>query len=203
MNDNLSLLTNRVRTLQERRETLVTSLRRAAADLRTHGRAPAETVRTELEEFHREWESLVADLETHELEPPADLEEAAARVDEVQRQSRTESALEALEGLDRICGDDGELTPAAMEIRSAAESVRAGVTNEEFPDTSAIEALQTGRHPLVMLRRLLEEEEALSDDDWEEAVESIRNQFGRGVATAVVRRRLTIAPESGSADGDG
>ncbi|MFG0335627.1 MAG: hypothetical protein ACF8TS_19890, partial [Maioricimonas sp. JB049] len=48
VNDNLSLLTNRVRALHERRETLVTSLRRAAADLRTHGRAPAETVRTDI-----------------------------------------------------------------------------------------------------------------------------------------------------------
>ncbi|MFG0296637.1 MAG: hypothetical protein ACF8PG_12095 [Maioricimonas sp. JB045] len=203
VNDNLNRLTDRVCTLQERRETLVTSLRRAATDLRAHGRAPAETVRTELEEFCHEWNSLRADLETHEQGPPASLDEAVARVDDVQRQSRMVSALAALDGLDRVCADDGGVSPAALEIRSAVESLQARLTDHQSPDESTIGELQSGGHPLVQLRRLLEAGDALSDDEWEQAVESVRTQFGRSVATAVVRRRLRIEPDRATPSGNG
>jgi hypothetical protein len=105
-------------------------------------------------------------------------------------------ALHVLAKALRITVPDGGKLPALHECRVQARSLVEALRDCEAVDLPP-EAfgLASGGHPLARLVLAVESPDGLTDSEWADLHAVVSESFGRAIAVALARHRLTIDPE--------
>jgi hypothetical protein len=177
-----------LRELRGGSQELSAALLATAQELRETGAEPPADLLARLERYRLRFTALKEELV--ERFPAAgdagsldDLDAAVAS------QAEVLAALEVLEAAARLQHREVAGFPPLHRVCDQCQQVR-----RELLSASAMEmasALVEGRHPLAALVHLVRDGATLSDDRWEALQEAVAQQFGRELATAVVRGRLT------------
>jgi hypothetical protein len=185
----------------------------ASRQLHSPGTPPAETLIEEVASCRRDFASfrdrtraLASSLGV--ACPPDDglkaLQDLSALLDEIAeaeiRQSRAEEVRHrALSILDRvqILSHAAEADyPSLRTCQEQARTLHHAIAEEHWAvlPTEA-EPLADGDHPFAHLLTLIEDRDELSDDLWAELHESVGNAFGKSLAAAAARAKLTLPVE--------
>jgi len=180
----------RLRFLQERRRQLPDRLRQEADRLRRQGTAPP----TELLEEVRRYAQWFLTCE-EELSAGGDVESCRSGLDHlIQRHERLQALAPTMTMLSQMAvlaaSSDGAQS-AIIEVREEARRLLDSL--KANPDDPVAATLADGTHPLSHLRNLSDGAEILKDADWETAFDVVAERYGRSLAVAAVRRRLTWA----------
>ena len=122
------------------------------------------------------------------------LVEAAIQAGE-QRAARDakQRALAVLERIDELRHRDDPRFAALVACQAAAAQLRAVLAAVEWPAShDDLTALAEGRHPLAYLLEFVERQDALDDARWEQIEDALVAAFGRPLAVAAARGRLTV-----------
>lgn len=190
-------------------------MRTAADNLRGDTFDAATSLGPRVDEIHRRYDDLVADIDfrirQYGSSPAAQLNEtpsllalgrAIDSLADLKQQAelfdrQRQSALEVLREVQRIRHiHDSGFAPIA-ELQQRADSLTNEIARENAPLTvseTTVE-LASGRHPWCLLVDLLKQPNNLADEEWSNRVDAIGSKFGRSIAVAVMRRRLTIKPD--------
>ncbi len=204
-----------LQSLEDDRPVVSYALHRAAEGLRGRGPLTVATALEGVREFRARFDAL-----RRRLSPPArettpgrptagafaeasrdneSLPELRRRLEELWRRERTRRTIAVLRQLHAA-------TPAAVP---AVERIRSRVAEWESqldPSGPAAEDCdllhwRDDENPALALVQLVRHRDSLSDPEWDACVTLVRGTFGDGVATAVIRGRLILTPESQPATG--
>ncbi len=167
------------------------AMTRAAVELRDDGAEPTEGLLQQMQQFRADFRRLRECV----LEDGNGLTRAVSLQDlgaELQQRARVSAALKLVERAAELRTRTGETTGPMFErlqgeIAHARQALAAAT-----PSLDTIQALDSGRHPLVVAVKLAEGADDLTDDDWSQAMESVTASLGRELATALARGRLMI-----------
>lgn len=210
MTANFEELDSLLQSLEDDRTVVAYALRRAAEGLRGRGRLTVAAALEGVREFRARFDALRRRLPppTRETEPrrptagtsaeasgnDESLPELRRRLEELWRRERTRQTIAVLRQLHAA-------TPAAVP---AVEHIRSRAAEWELqldPSVPAAEECdlihrRDDENPALALVQLVRHRDALSDPEWDACVTLVRGTFGDGVATAVIRGRLILTPES-------
>ncbi len=120
--------------------------------------------------------------------------EAAIQAGE-QRAARDakQRALAVLERIDDLRHRDDPRFAALVACQAAAAQLHAVLAAVEWPASHGdLTALAEGRHPLAYLLEFVERQDTLDDARWEQLEDALVAAFGRPLAVAAARGRLTV-----------
>ncbi|MCC7422562.1 MAG: hypothetical protein IT428_19960 [Planctomycetaceae bacterium] len=207
MTQALTTLRKRLEELRGAGSRLGRTLRAAAIELDARGKPFPDGLLDELQGYRRDVEELrsrtlqtATEFPPHESAPDSpslgELSAVLRRAEEQSKRREIDRAVRAaaLATLTRVASiasrDDQSFAPVA-EIRSAAESMRSQIAAApELDLPESVEAIVSGKHPLVSLLTLVEGDEGIDDDRWAALLDDVTQNFGRPLAAAVARGRL-------------
>lgn len=183
-------LDERFQQLNRCRSTLVEQMRSAATRLLSPGVPADEELEASLNDYRRQLNRLQFDLELDSMTAGSVWNPLVSRLETVRRSEIAVESLAVMNQLRVISGDQSLLTP----VIEAAEQVRNRLLDSPWQSPELLESVESQRHPLCRLFRLLRSPEALSDDEWTTDMSLVQEQFGTSFATAVARGRVLLAP---------
>ena len=128
------------------------------------------------------------------LESTAKTQAALRRYDEVRRR-----ALGLIEQVLDLRGRDEGYGDSLRQIQSQAQAVRRAIASSTAPSLPAdAERLAAGEHPLVALLRMSRSHRELNDETWAELFGTVAAAFGKSVAVALARHRISLPEPSPS-----
>jgi len=161
----------------------------AADDLRDEGLIVPAALLAQLEEYSARFHSVQATLQ-RELSLPLNV----ASLDELelalQGQQQVQQALQVLESAARLKHREQAAFAPLNRVLELCQSLREQLTTTPVAVETADELI-AGRHAVAALVRLVREPDSLSDERWQSLQELVANHFGRELATAVARGRVT------------
>ncbi|MDP1798986.1 MAG: hypothetical protein Q8K78_15945 [Planctomycetaceae bacterium] len=167
----------------------------AAVELREQGWEPPESLLQQMQQFGADFRRLRENM----LDGRSD---AAARVvslqdlaAELSRREQVAAALERVHRAGRLRTRSGETTGPMFDRLYGAIAAAQSELISATPPVELMNALQSGKHPLAVAVRLVEDNDSLNDDDWGNAMATVTAALGRDLATALARGRMTLADE--------
>ncbi len=189
MTDDITRWEQQLGELRESSQLLSAGLTAAAQELREHGTEPPAELVSRLDRFRARFQELRVELRGRF--PDA---QTAASIEDLQTalasHAQVQAALQVVDAAARIQHREVSGFPPLNRVWDQCRTVREQLLTAP-PARDAASALLEGRHPLAALVHLVREAETLSDERWESLQELVATQFGRELATAVVRGRLT------------
>jgi hypothetical protein len=152
-----------------------------------------ERLRQGTENFEAWWGKVRRLLGREDLEKnlPKTLEALEAYQRRLEEAATCEVALGILEQVSAIVHHGPEEMPTLTQLQmDALELVRSITHNPSL--TPTVQALAAGSHPYVRLIHFLQSQD-MSDGEWEQSYESLRETLGREIAVAAARGRLRLA----------
>ncbi len=187
---------DRATRLQERGDRLALALDRAAWHLGDSGQPPTTALLADLAEYTRELRSLTRDCETACGCESADSDRRLSLDDVLVHWKRHQDRQGVQVLLRRVLKlqhrDQADYAPLGTCQQSSRTLL------EQLERTSAgdwldveVGELTAGTHPLVSVIRLVDDRDTLSDTAWDEHETRVSNVYGRGLATALARGKIT------------
>lgn len=185
--------------LQTAAERLGTALTAATRDLREDGVCPSQTLVQELEEYRRAFEGLRTQLPaapTRERlsESLADLEREVADYDVW---SQAQAMLADLQSLEHT---EDRQHPAVQRCRGECQRLQAVLAEQGPAGATEARAMIHEQHPLRALRSLVLNGDELTDDQWSALHEIVGTAFGKELAVAIARGKLSTTAASKKVD---
>lgn len=177
---------------------LAEHLESAAAGLAERGQHPAVSLLEDLSDYRSRFQSAAGRLGMLETDLVGDPVAGLTLADLEQRLSarrRVHAAKEIVDRALRLQGPPGATSEELNAVRAETERLHEQLTSWPNVDEQVVETLLEGLHPLHALCRLAEESDGMSDSEWREAIERIRQAYGETVATAAARGRLSLSTE--------
>lgn len=161
----------------------------AADDLRDQGQVVPLELLSQLDQYSQRflavqtamrgaWRTLVNADSLDELEQA------------LQGQQQVQQALEVLESATRLKHREQAAFAPLNRVLELCQSLREQLTTTPAAVETADELIE-GRHAVAALVQLVREPDSLSDERWQSLQELVANHFGRELATAVARGRVT------------
>lgn len=152
-----------------------------------------ETLRQNANLFEAWWGKVQRLLGREDLEKslPKTLEALEAYQRQLEEAATCEVALGILERVSAIVHHGPEEMPTLTQLQmDVLDLVRSITQNPSL--TPTVQALAAGTHPYVRLIHFLQPQD-MSDEEWEQTYESLRESLGREIAVAAARGRLVLA----------
>lgn len=108
----------------------------------------------------------------------------------IQSQQQVQKALEVIESATRLRHREQQAFAPLNRVMALCQSLREELSGTRPPSNTADELIQ-GKHAVSALLALVREPDSLSDERWQTFQEMVAHQFGRELATAVARGRVT------------
>ncbi len=109
-------------------------------------------------------------------------------------EAHQQQALQVLDRVLTIVHRDQIVFPPLLECKERANELRLAVSTVRWPDSHPIiDVLVEGKHPFLDLLTLIEGQEELDDDRWAVLQDTIEQEFGRPLAVAASRGKLTMS----------
>lgn len=190
-------LRDRLQELKQRSLALSDALTRAASELQGQGIDPTVELIEQIQVYRAQFSQLQRDLlPTADYSTPQTLAALEAALNTGETRTQLLNTLRQYECL--IVTGTGTADAARDQILapvwSACEILHAELAQPGLPSTPGLQTLLAGRHPLQALWRLVTEPDSIADDDWLQAQEHITAEYGRELATAVIRGRIGLRP---------
>ena len=217
MNQTSSDLSQELSDLSDRFSTLGEKLLAAARQLHAPGAPPSdeliETIgscRRDFVEFRERTRGLARSLDVHStqldsmnsLQDVSNVLDAIAEV-ELHQSKNEEVRRRGMSVLDRVMAiqySGGNEFAPLRECQDHARTLRQSLENANWKALPAeVERLTEGEHQFSHLLSLIEDHEDLGDDLWASHHESVSQHFGKPLAAAAARSKLTIPQNSGMA----
>jgi len=203
-------LTGRLEALENSARELAAAMRDAAAGLENGSLGLALGLPERIQQLSQDYWALSREIQElarqHgvQFDPPTGMRDLAVllgRVQEKIESSRREAwqqardrVLSTLEKVGRLVHREGVRLDALEKVKQTARALEAQIRQSEWPATPPEQAeLESGQHPLVALLRLVEEGDALPDQEWERLHDVVRGAYPSELVTPVVRGKLTLA----------
>lgn len=191
------LFQRRICELRERGGRLSSTLREVSRDLSENGHAPSSPVIGELRRFHGDFRELRSDgdLEGDQYGSTVEVASLSDLEREFEFRVSVRSALALLDRLDAIRLTDERNAANWQRCLSEGRAIRSGLT-AGLSSLAAAQAnrLLSGEHPLGAVMTLIVDRDELNDDRWSVLHDAVAEAYGRDLATAIVRQRLTMPP---------
>lgn len=196
-------LSERLDALTAERESLSRNLREAADRIEAGDVIDPETLTSAVSGYRSRFRDLsmsagvLDDKSSHNLEHLT-LGAVEARVSQLSVLEPASEVLKMVSSLQRV---DKATSPALESIRTSANELLARLQVDSSRNDSPISTtdledanqLANSRHIFNHLVSLVTDPTAMSDDLWNEYVESIRSRFGSELTTAIIRGRLELS----------
>lgn len=185
--------------LRERSGGLSVALREVSRGLLENGRTPSSRLIDELRRFQSDFRELQSkwrldgDLERSQNGCAVEIDSLSDLEQEFECRVSVCSALRMLDRLDEIRLTDER--DAANWQRCLSESWMVRSELAASPSSLAVahaNRLLSGEHPLGAVMTLIVDRDGLSDERWRTLHDSVVATYGRDLATAIVRQRLTV-----------
>ena len=203
-------LTGRLEALENSARELAAAMRDAAAGLENGSLGLALGLPERVQQLSRDYWALSREIQElarqHgvQFDPPAGMRDLAVLLGRVQEkiessqreawQQARDQVLSILEKVGRLVHREGVRLDALEKVKQTARALEAQIRQSEWPATPPEQAeLESGQHPLVALLRLVEEGDALPDQEWERLHDVVRGAYPSELVTPVVRGKLTLA----------
>ena len=203
-------LTGGLEALENSARELAAAMRDAAAGLENGSLDLALGLPERVQQLSQDYWALSREIQElarrHgvQFDPPTGMRDLAvllARVQEKIESSQREAwqqardrVLSTLEKVGRLVHREGVRLDALEKVKQTARALEAQIRQSEWPATPPEQAeLESGQHPLVALLRLVEEGDALPDQEWERLHDVVRGAYPSELVTPVVRGKLTLA----------
>jgi hypothetical protein len=212
MEANLDDLSHQLAALTERFADLGAKLAEAAGELQAAGAPPSDALVEALGIARQHFIDLRTDVlaaaETADIVAPQGIESLAslepllaAVADVVAVRARRAALEQAREGvltvLDRVLEivhrDDPDFT-TLVGCHARARELRSAVLDLADPEPGHLQALTESIRAFSDLLTMVEERDALNDEQYAHLEETVSTAFGRSLAVAVARGRLVIGP---------
>lgn len=217
MNQSSSDLSQELSELSDRFSTLGEKLLAAARQLHAPGTPPSEDLletiggcRRDFLEFRQKATGLADefDVPTPQIEAMNSLQDISTLLDsiaevELHQSKNEELRRRGISVLDRVLAiqhsTSGEFAPL-RECQDLARALRQTLEQSAWKELPAeVEQLTEGEHHFAHLLSLIEDHDDLGDDLWASHHESVSQHFGKPLAAAAARSKLTIPQNSGMA----
>ncbi len=212
MEANLDDLSHQLAALTERFADLGAKLAEAAGELQAAGAPPSDALVEALGIARQQFIALRTDVlaaaEAAEIVAPQGLESLgglepllAAVATTVAARARRGALEQARKGvlavLDRVLEivhrDDPDFT-ALVGCHAGARELRSAVLDLADPEPARLQALTESIHAFCDLLTMVQERDALGDEQYAHLEESVSTAFGRSLVVAIARGRLVIGP---------
>ncbi|MFQ5521725.1 MAG: hypothetical protein ACE5FK_10035, partial [Candidatus Methylomirabilia bacterium] len=201
-------LLREIASLAEAFSQLGARVSKAAKELQEPGVPPPEKLVAEFTTSRKEFADLRARafelIESAASSPPPhitslkDLESLVRSVDEAEKkrvaaEETRKRALMILDGVLALTHDDQRDYPPLQECQAKARGLHRAISEARWADLPLdSKALAEGKHPLTVLLTLVEHLEDLEDGQWEQLRDTVGQAFGKSLAVAASRGKLTI-----------
>lgn len=172
--------------LDEDRAALAYTLRREAEALLDRGPQQLTSVAEAAETFAKRFAELEAGLRELSSDEVASPTQSTAQLRERLAEARSRHpVMQLLSTVSLLKGESA--SPSMESIRTAAGQLEAQVHQGVALAVNDLE-----HHPLACLIRLVSAGTELSDDQWDQDLQRVRDGLGPSTATAVARGRITL-----------
>lgn len=185
--------------LRERGGRLSTALREISRGLSENGRPPSSPLIGDLRRFKGDFRELQSqwrssgEREGHQSGPAVEVESLSDLERELECRLSVRGALAMLDRLDAIRLTDERDAAPWERCLSEGRAIRSELALN--PPSSAVahaSRLLSGEHPLGAAVTLITDCDELSDERWRALHDAVAEVYGRDLATAIVRQRLTM-----------
>jgi hypothetical protein len=112
-----------------------------------------------------------------------------------------QSEMMVFEHVQAIAHCDNIELPSLQECQAKARELRLEVLNSEWSTVpSAIQSLTDQKSPYSGLVKIIEEQETLADTEWASIQEELSESFGKDLAVAASRGKLTLRSQEAAAE---
>ena len=200
MPDSLKNLLQQTESLREVFPDLGEQLAKAARRLELSGRPIPDNLLKGTTDYHEDLLDLLARaLRCAEASKFSHLPKIGAMASFVELESFLDTLLEAksevmvLERVQAIAQCDNIELPSLQECQAKARELILEVLNSEWSTvSSAIKSLADQKGPYSGLVKIIEEQETLGDTEWASIQEELSESFGKDLAVAASRGKLTL-----------
>ncbi|MEG4939658.1 hypothetical protein [Microcoleus sp. F4-D5] len=196
-------LLQQIARLSETYGNLADRLSQAAKQLQDSGLPPSDSLLQEVATYSRNFATL--QKQAIELNKSAIAPGEIASLKDIQNLVETAAASEgiaemrdaALKVLDRVLAiahrEQSDFAPLQSVHAKARELQRAISESTPTQLHSDAESLVSGKHPVAAVLALVEQQDKLDDEQWVFLEETVSAAFGKQIAVAISRGKLTIA----------
>ena len=185
--------------LRERSRLLSAALRDVARGLSENGRAPSRPLIADLRQFGSDFRELqshwrsVGDLGRDPNGSAAEPASISELEREFEHRVAVRSALVVLDRLDAVRLTDERDSAHWQWCLTEGQALRRELATSPSAQAAALaERLVSGEHPLGAVVTLIADRDELSDERWRTLQVAVVESYGRDLATAIVRQRLTM-----------
>lgn len=189
----------RIGALRERGGCLSTALREVSCGLSENGRAPSFSLIGELRRFQSDFRELQSqwrsggDLAGSQHDSVVEVESLSDLEREFECRVSVLSALAMLDQLDAIRLTDERDAANWQRCLSEGREIRSELARSPSSLAAAhANRLLSSEHPLGALVTLIVDRDELNDERWGVLHDAVVEVYGRDLATAIVRQRLTM-----------
>ena len=208
MPDGLENLLQQTESLREVFPDLGGQLGKAARRLELSGRPVPDNLLKGITDYHEDLLDLLARaLRCAEASKFSHLPKIGAMASFVELESFLDTLLEAksevmvLERVQAIAHCDNIELPSLQECQAKARELILEVLSSEWSAvSSAIKSLADQKDPFSGLLKIIEEQETLGDTEWASIQEELSGSFGKDLAVAASRGKLTLRSQEVTAE---
>jgi len=189
----LETLGHEIRDLRDARDQLVTALTESIARFRTLGTSPPHDVLDRARRYRHQYVELHQRLQQYSLTEAAGSQTSLEDWDQsIHRAKRLQQITELLNEVEawQVRGVQGP-GPLA-KVFDDIQNLRKKMSLENEDDDVAINDLIQGRHPLALVRKLVQHSEDLPDDVWTNCLDQVTESYGRELTTAISRGKVVV-----------
>jgi len=199
-------LLQQIARLSENYPNLADRLLQAAQQLQNSGIPPSESLLAEIATYSRNFavvqkQALALKAWTSSVQSPSEI----ASLKDIQNlvemvaasEGKAEIRSQALKVLDRVLAiahrEQSDFAPLQSVHTKARELQRAISESTPTQLHSDAESLVSGKHPVSAVLALVAQQDKLDDDEWVMLEETVSASFGKQLAVAISRGKLTVA----------
>lgn len=196
-------LLEQIARLSENYLNLADRLLQAAQELQNSGFPPSESLLAQIATYSRDF----AAVQKQALEQSKSVQSpsAIASLKDIQNlvetaaasEGKTEIRSQALKVLDRVLAiahrEQSDFAPLQSVHTKARELQRAISSSTGTQLHSDAESLVSGKHPVAAVLALVAQQDKLDDEQWVMLEETVSAAFGKQLAVAISRGKLTVA----------
>lgn len=179
-----SALLERCSEMSSRHPALSERLRIAARILLDEGLLPSQDLVDDIVDYRNQFQSLASAAGLEADRPLAEIKTELAAI------HRRENAIAALDRCLLIESPNG--TPELADYHELVRDVQFRIATAQPDSSELMDSIEADKHPALRLLRLITAPESFDDDDWENTLDMIRDEFHPRLAVAVARGRLSV-----------
>lgn len=186
-------LEEQLQQLKSSGSQLSARLREAAAALVTPGVCPHADLDGMVSTYQEQWGELSSTLQMTEssfsAEDGSNWEKFERRLTDWRKADDTQALLSVVEQIRVPVGSESLLAPVHQLHREVVSRLQ----KSPWSETTVIEDVRAGRHPLCRLVSLVGALQDLTDDEWAVEMNAMQQAFGVALSTALARGKLSLS----------